>query len=168
MHALPTITEFALSYHTLDDFFLALQDTGPASDPAVGVPRWPDLHTLTLSDHGLSAGADIRPWHLLSTVEKRIEMGHPLRKLRLSKSIIQQVKNMNTKTHWNDLCERLTVELFSLYPKRAEELIIWHSGLMVCLFALFISGLSTVVLILVIFTGIAMQDGYYAVHARVH
>jgi len=129
MRAFPTITDFVFSYHSLEDFLLTLQNSIRPSDrvPGIGSTVWPALQTLTLSDFKLSAGADVRPIHLLSTIEKRIEIGHPISRLRLTKSITRQLKTLN---HWDPLCKLVPqTEQFTLYPKDSLQLITWRSGI---------------------------------------
>ncbi|KZP16065.1 hypothetical protein FIBSPDRAFT_1047710 [Athelia psychrophila] len=128
MLAFPTITDFVFSYHSLDKFFMALQSPPtPTTHLAADRTPWPDLRVLTLSDQKLSAGADVRPVHLLSAIADRNAKGHPLSKLRLSKPIVRQLKNLH---HWELLCKQVAkVEHFQLYRKDAQYLITWHSGI---------------------------------------
>jgi hypothetical protein len=122
MQAFPTITHFTLSYHTIDEFFLALQQTDPNSSTVI--PPWPDLNTLTLSDYNLSAGADVRPTLLPPTILARIAIGHPIQKLRLSKSIL---RHLRSRKQLVGLRGQVAVEQFLLYPD-SDNLITWRSG----------------------------------------
>lgn len=122
MLAFPTITDFVLSYHSLDEFFMALQPPPTPTTHAEMEPTpWSKLQVLTLSDQKLSAGADVRPVDLLSTIQKRNAKGYPLSKLRLSKPIIRQLKSLN---HWEPLGKQVAkVEQFKLCHKDSEYLI---------------------------------------------
>ncbi|KAF7974250.1 hypothetical protein HWV62_35526 [Athelia sp. TMB] len=129
MRAFPTITDFIFSYHSLEDFLLTLQSSIHPSEKVSDADSalWPALQSLTLSDFKLSAGADVRPVHLLSAIKKRIEMGSPISHLRLSRPIIRQLDNLN---HWVPLCMLVPqTHQFTLYPKDSLQLITWRSGI---------------------------------------
>ena len=121
MHAFPTITHFTLSYETLDDFLLSLQEPHTDSNSSVVTARWPNLHTLSLS----TGVDDVHPILLLPTVLARIAAEHPIHKLRLSRAIVRELRSSGGI---DALIERVLVEQFSLYPNSNDFLITWKSG----------------------------------------
>jgi hypothetical protein len=95
MCAFPTVTHFFMSYDDIDSFLRILNRQNPAESP----PLWPELHTLTFFDKfGFiqtdmigAVSARINAELLGTAVSARIALGHPVRRIRLSKGILSTI-----------------------------------------------------------------------------
>src|SRR6202044_1965283 len=105
--AFASITQLTLLYNSIDHClrFLRLQTSTETME------RWSDLHTLTL----ISGYDQISP-DLRGMISGRIALQRPIRKLRLSPSIMALAGD---DMDW--LRERVEVEASTVYPELSEQ-----------------------------------------------
>ena len=120
MRAFPAIEEFTFSYLAVEDFLEAVR--AGCFSSSNGSVWWPELHTLTLSNH--LSPTTIRPNMLRVTIESRTLDKHPIKKLRLSNSIISA---LGEEAEW--LREHVELEACEVYPTPASDrLVDWSYG----------------------------------------
>lgn len=108
--AFPSVTHFTLSHDDLDTFFESLSEPGCRPEASNISPMWPGLQVLTLVQ-----GPRVNM--LGATISARITSGHPIRTIRLSKSIISALTDNDLE--W--LRARVEVEECTMYPELTDD-----------------------------------------------
>ena len=88
IRALPTVTHFTLSGDDMTTFFESLDEKTNPLDSSFISPLWPQLHTLTILDQPLQPRIVSSITLIYAAILARIALGHPIRKLQVSKSIM--------------------------------------------------------------------------------
>jgi len=110
MRVFPTVKHFTLSSDAVDNFLLSFDERADPADTA----HWPNLHTLTLVDRP----GYVKPTMLRTALSARITSACPIRKLQLSKSILDTLDDGDYLEQLRALVE---VEEDKLYPDLQED-----------------------------------------------
>lgn len=106
----PTVTHVTLSYSRMNTFFTSLDEQSNPMD-TLESPLWPMLDTLALLDEPRKFNVAL----IRAAVSARISLGHPIRRLQVSKAIMRMLKE---EMQW--LRARVEVEECAIYPSMMQ------------------------------------------------